>query len=46
MYVALACGINGLEGNATGASMSIDIAELDCSRIQKFNGTLMVLELR
>lgn len=27
IYVALACGIKGLEGNATGASISIDIAK-------------------
>ena len=26
IYVALACGIKGLEGNTTGASISIDIA--------------------
>lgn len=29
IYVALSCGIKGLEGSATGASMSIDIVEPD-----------------
>ena len=29
-YVELSCGIKGLEGSATGASMSIDMVKLDC----------------
>ena len=29
IYVALVCGIKGLEGKATGASMSIDMVRVD-----------------
>ena len=36
IYVALVCGIRGLEGNTTGASMSIDIAKSDRLNVQEF----------
>lgn len=46
-YVALVCGIEGLEGSATGASMSMDIVKPVCfnmDRIWKVNTVNLSVE--